>query len=306
MISVFLVAPDACVFQQIGVCCASHNRGREEEQPQIRHAPPQLLEMRLRAGEFLNDAMRSVSFLSRIPVHDIFFEGPQRSIAETAGAFPLAGLFITLPIAILASCLASTGADALVISVIVLVVATLVTGALHEDGLADTADGFGGGNDKTRALAIMKDSRIGTYGAMALISSFVIRAACLAALVREVSALSVAAILLAIACVSRALMVWHWQSLPPAKDAGIAVAAGQPGKAEARTALAFGFAATILIALPIISLKACIAALAASIAATYLFSRFCRRKIDGHTGDTIGATQQITEIVMLASLALFA
>lgn len=259
----------------------------------------------MRAGEFLNDAMRSVSFLSRIPVHDIFFEGPQRSIAQTAGAFPLAGLFITLPIAILASCLASTGADALVISVIVLVVATLATGALHEDGLADTADGFGGGHDKARALTIMKDSRIGTYGAMALISSFVLRAACLAALVREASALSVAAVLLATACVSRALMVWHWQSLPPAKAAGIAVAAGQPGKAEARTALAFGFAA-ILIALPFISLKACIAALAASIAATYLFSRFCRRKIDGHTGDTIGATQQITEIVMLASLALFA
>lgn len=272
----------------------------------MRFARPQLLEMRLRAGEFVTDTMRAVSFLSRIPVHNVFFQGQDRTVGETAGSFPAAGLLISLPATILALILASAGADPFIAAVMVLSLATLVSGALHEDGLADTADGFGGGADKARALAIMKDSRIGTYGAIALILSFLIRAAAIAALIREVSAVSVAAALVATACVSRAVMVWHWQSLPPAREAGVAVSAGQPGSQQARTALAFGFLVAILVGLPFFSLMPVLLVLAFAVAATYVFNRFCKRKIEGHTGDTIGATQQITEIVMLVSLALLA
>lgn len=258
----------------------------------------------MRAGEFLTDTMRAVSFLSRIPVNDVFFDGKPRTVGETAGSFPAAGLIISLPGALLALVLASAGADPLIVSVLVLALATLVTGALHEDGLADTADGFGGGADKARALVIMKDSRIGTYGAIALILSFMIRTVALAALTRESSALSVAAVLFAVACVSRAVMVWHWRSLPPAREAGVAVAAGQPGRQQSRTALLFAFLVSFLVALPFFSLASVLLVLAFALAATLLFNRFCRRKIEGHTGDTIGATQQITEIVMLVSLAL--
>ncbi len=72
-----------------------------------------------------------------------------------------------------------------------LAVTTALTGALHEDGLADTADGFGGGADKERSLTIMKDSRIGSYGAIALILSFMVRVAAIAVLIRELPGLQV-------------------------------------------------------------------------------------------------------------------
>lgn len=260
----------------------------------------------MRAGDFLTDMMRALSFLSRIPVHDIFFENEHRTMGESARAFPAAGLLIALPSALVAALLAHFHADALLTAAITLAIATLMTGALHEDGLADTADGFGGGRDKHRALEIMKDSRIGTYGAIALTLSFLVRTAAIAALIREVSPLAIFAALLATACLSRGLMVWHWQALSPARDGGVAVSAGQPGERERNTALIFGLGIAILFGLPFLQLVPLGLALIAACVATHLFNRFCLRKIEGHTGDTIGATQQITEIVILAGLALIA
>ncbi|WP_421361556.1 adenosylcobinamide-GDP ribazoletransferase [Agrobacterium rosae] len=260
----------------------------------------------MRVGDFLTDMMRSLSFLSRIPVNDIFFEDDQRPLGQMVRAFPVAGLLIALPSACLAALFANIHADPLMSAAIVLGVATLITGALHEDGLADTADGFGGGRTKERALDIMKDSRIGTYGAIALVLSFLIRATAIAVLFREISPSGVAAALTSTACFSRGLMVWHWQALPPAREGGIAASAGQPGERERKGALTYGLTIAVFLSLPFFSPYLLVVALAASFAATYLFNRLCARKIDGHTGDTIGATQQITEIVMLVGLALIA
>lgn len=260
----------------------------------------------MRTGDYLTDIMRSLSFLSRIPVHDIFFEDDHRSIAQSSRAFPLAGILIALPPACIAAILVSHNADPLLSAAIVLTIATLISGALHEDGLADTADGFGGGSSRDRALDIMKDSRIGTYGAIALILSFALRVAAIAALMRELSALGVAVSLIAVACLSRGAMVWHWQKIPSARPNGVAASAGQPGETERSRALGYGVGLAGLIAINYFAPFPFAVVLAAPLVATYLFNRYCDRKIQGHTGDTIGATQQITEIVMLAGLALIA
>ncbi len=104
------------------------------------------------------------------------------------------------------------------------------TGALHEDGLADVADGLGATHDREKALTIMKDSRIGTFGGgIALVLSFGIRTAALAALVPAVSPSGLGLIMLSVAAVSRTAMVWHWQSLPPARRDGVAASAGGAG-----------------------------------------------------------------------------
>ncbi|XUY25542.1 adenosylcobinamide-GDP ribazoletransferase [Agrobacterium sp. rho-8.1] len=258
----------------------------------------------MRTGNYLTDIMRSLAFLSRIPVHDVFFEDDHRSIAQSSRVFPLAGILIAIPSACVAAILVSNDADPLLSAALVLTIATLITGALHEDGLADTADGFGGGSSKERALEIMRDSRIGTYGAIALILSFVLRVAALAALMRELSALGIAISLIAVACLSRGAMVWHWQSLAPARPSGVAASAGQPDETQRTGALGYGFGIAGVIAMNYYSPFPFVIALAAPLAATYLFNRYCNHKIHGHTGDTIGATQQITEIVMLAGLAL--
>ena len=260
----------------------------------------------MRVGNFMTDMMRSLSFLSRIPVNDIFFEDDHRPLGQMVRAFPVAGFLIALPPACLAALLAWAHADPLMSSAIVLGVATLITGALHDDGLADTADGFGGGRTKDRVLDIMKDSRIGTYGAIALVLSFLIRAAAIAALMRVLSPFGIAACLIATACFTRGLLVWHWQALPPAREGGIASMAGQPGERERKGAITYGFGIAVFACLPFFSPPFLVVVLAALFGVTHLFNRLCDRKIDGHTGDTIGATQQITEIVMLVALALIA
>ena len=127
--------------------------------------------------EYMRDTARAVAFLSRIPVPTSFFTGYDGKLARVSRAFPFAGLLIALPAAFVFGVLLALHTDPLMAALLALAVQTVMTGALHEDGLSDTADGFGGGKDRERALAIMKDSRIGTYGACALILSFGLRAA---------------------------------------------------------------------------------------------------------------------------------
>ena len=131
-----------------------------------------------------------------------------------------------------------------------------------------------------------------------------LRATALASLIETLPAKTAAAGLIAALVLSRALMVRHWQALPAAKTSGIAAGAGQPGDSERNIALAIGLLVFILFtlhALPILSIAL---VLAAAILATVLFGRLCDRKIGGHTGDTIGATQQIAEIGIFCALAL--
>ncbi|NTJ42615.1 adenosylcobinamide-GDP ribazoletransferase [Agrobacterium larrymoorei] len=260
----------------------------------------------MKQGDFLTDVMRALGFLSRIPVNDIFFENHDSTMTRTAGVFPVAGVMITLPSALLIFLLGQYGADPLLSATIAVGASIALTGALHEDGLADTADGFGGGRSKERALEIMKDSRIGTYGAVALCFSFLIRAAALAVLIRELSPVAAACCMVAVACLSRGAMVWHWQALPGAREAGVAASAGQPGEAERNRALIIAAVMSLLLTLPALPVLPVVIALAAPLLATYIFNRLCLRRIEGHTGDTIGATQQITEIVMFVALALIA
>lgn len=279
-----------CVSRQIALLCASHNRvGTEEQLPN--------------ATEFIADLARSVGFLSRLPVPDRFFRGHDGTISRAVRAFPVAGLVIAIVPALLLLLLPS--GDPLVVSLIALALMTAITGALHEDGLADAADGLGGGRDKEHALAIMKDSRTGSYGVVALILSFGLRAASLAALVRSEPATATLA-LIATAAVSRAVLVAHWRALPSARENGVAAGAGLPEDSARNLALIIGVAVAIVLVVPVLGVPKVLLSLILTAAAGFGFTRLVRKKLGGHTGDTIGATQQISEIVMLAVLALAA
>ncbi|WP_244530220.1 adenosylcobinamide-GDP ribazoletransferase [Rhizobium sp. NFR07] len=256
------------------------------------------------ATDFIADLARSVAFLSRVPVPDRFFRDHDGSISRVVRAFPLAGLLIALPSALVVYGLAEIG-DALVASLLALALMTLITGALHEDGLADAADGLGGGRDGDHALLIMKDSRIGSYGVVALVLSFGLRAASLAALARADATL-VAVSLLAAASVSRAMMIWHWSALPSARATGVAASAGAPQDTARNVALASGAFIGLALVASHLGIAAALFTLLLTAGAGSTFTRFVRRKLEGHTGDTIGATQQICEIVMLATLAIIA
>lgn len=252
------------------------------------------------------DLARSLGFLSRLPVPARFFDGYDGSMGRTARAFPLAGLVIAAPSALLLVLLPHRAETALLLAFLALTLSTLLSGALHEDGLADSADGLFGGRDREHALTIMKDSRIGAYGVIALILSFGLRTAALAALVVMAPTSPLAPLaLLAAACLSRAIMVWHWQALPPARPGGTAAAVGQPSPASRSAALALG--GVFALVLPLLGgappLPLTFAVATAAMAAI-LFARKVRQTIGGHTGDTIGATQQITETAFLCALAV--
>ncbi len=272
------------------LCAQTHSRvGSEEQLPN--------------ATEFIADLARSVGFLSRLPVPDRFFRGHDGTISRAVRAFPVAGLIIAaLPALVL---LLLQSGDPLLVSLIALALLTLLTGALHEDGLADTADGLGGGRDKDHALMIMKDSRIGAYGVVALVLSFGLRASALSALFRD-DAVTAALAVLAVAAVSRAILVAHWRALPSARENGVAAGAGFPEDGARNIALFTGAAIGLVLLVPVLGLPKVLLSLIMAALAGFGFTRFVRQKLGGHTGDTIGATQQLSEIAMLATLALAA
>jgi adenosylcobinamide-GDP ribazoletransferase len=178
------------------------------------------------------------------------------------------------------------------------VAATLAaTGALHDDGLADTFDGFGG-SDRARKLEIMRDSRIGTYGASALTMSLLLRVGALASF----SAPGPAALaLIAAHSGARAIMPLFLALVPPARPDGLSADAGRPSPASVMAAALIG----------IVLLVASLGAAAAMIALVCLMvvlvglRRLCLRQIGGQTGDTAGALEQIGEIAILLTAVAY-
>ncbi|MEO4040909.1 adenosylcobinamide-GDP ribazoletransferase [Hoeflea sp. CAU 1731] len=255
-------------------------------------------------NELVPDTARAVGFLSRLPVPARYFEGADGRMDRTSRAFALAGVIIAFPAALLASLLLALGVDPLLTAAAAVTGLVILTGALHEDGLADCADGLGGGRDKQQALDIMKDSRIGAYGTIALVLSLILRVAGLVAIAGSLSSTAFACAVLATAAISRAAMVWHWGALSPARSDGVAFGAGKPTTASVRFALGTGGVIGVVLVWLVASVFAVVVAGIATAAVAWGFTAFVRSRISGHTGDTIGATQQLAEIAVLFSLAL--
>jgi adenosylcobinamide-GDP ribazoletransferase len=166
------------------------------------------------------------------------------------------------------------------------------TGALHEDGLADVADGFGGGATRARKLEIMRDSRIGTYGVCALVLSFMLRVGTLASL--GAPAL-VAMALIAAHAAARAPMPAFMCLVPPARQDGMSAQAGAPPPASAIVAAVLGIAVLMLCLGPPVGLPAALL-IACGFALT---AWLCRRQIQGQTGDVLGTLEQLGEVIVL-------
>ncbi len=179
----------------------------------------------------------------------------------------------------------------------------LLTGALHEDGLADAADGIGGGRTPERRLAIMRDSRIGSFGALALALSVGLRWSALAAIGQRVlDAGAGGGRLLAAAAAAGALARCAMllpMRLPPARADGMAAALGRvPGRA-----IAAGWAWGAALALALLPAGRAALALLLAAAAGAALSRVGRRALGGRTGDLLGAAEQVAECAVLTLLA---
>jgi adenosylcobinamide-GDP ribazoletransferase len=171
-----------------------------------------------------------------------------------------------------------------------------VTGCLHEDGLADVADGFGGGSTREQKLSIMRDSRIGTYGVCVLVLSLVIRIGAVASLG------SPEAVTMALACAGAAArggLPAFMLMVPPARTDGMSAHAGAPPLASAITAILLGVAGLF----GVFGLTLGLVTLAALAAGFLFLAWLCRRQINGQTGDVLGTLEQIGEVTVLLAAA---
>ncbi len=244
------------------------------------------------------DVPAALGLLTRLPIR-VDTEIAMARGSRAAWAYPIVGLLIGLVAASIAVAAQALGFSAAMVATIAVAAQVIVTGAMHEDGLADTADGLWGGWDVARRLEIMKDSHIGAYGVIALIIGFAMRWAAIATLV---SSGGTFASLIAAAMISRAAMVVMMHALPNARDGGLSSSVGRPQRQTALVAV--GIAA--LGALMVVGFGAMTMLIIAAIAAG-ICAIIATAKIKGQTGDILGATQQVTEItVLMAAVSLFA
>ena len=249
--------------------------------------------MDARRGPFEEFAI-ATALLTRLPIGVAVPE--EGAIAAAAWALPLVGAAIggIIALAFLAAELA--GFAAATAALVAVAAGLLITGALHEDGLADTADGFGGGRDRETKLAIMRDSRHGTFGVLALVFSIALRAAALAAIGEPIHT---GLALVAAHAASRGALPPLMRLLAPARTDGLGAAAGRPSRAVAIAAPAIGAAIALATLGPVLGA----AGLVLAGAAVALMALLARRQIGGYTGDVLGAFQQIGEVVMLLAAA---
>lgn len=240
-----------------------------------------------------------LGFLTRLPLPATL---PFVPLADAMRAFPIAGALIGAAAGLALAALASLGLPGLVAAGLTLAALAWLTGALHEDGFADTADGFGGGRDLERKLAIMRDSHIGTYGVVALVLGLLVKAASLAA-VAHGPTLHIVALLAATGAMSRAIIVWFMASTPPARRDGVAHAAGQPSDFTSRSALLSGGVIAFVLLLVSQGLVPALLIVGAGVAAAGLFRFLSQRQIGGHSGDACGAIQFLCETTMIVTAA---
>ncbi|MEP9377648.1 adenosylcobinamide-GDP ribazoletransferase [Aquabacter sp. CN5-332] len=263
----------------------------------------------MQTNRIVEDLSLALRFLSRLPVpplrsEEAPFAAPP--LPRIAYAIPLAGAVIGLVGAIVLVLAHALGFPSFLSAALAVTALVLTTGAFHEDGLADTADGFGGGRDRASRLDIMRDSRIGTYGTVSLVLSLLLRVAAIQTLLDWAGLWRCAVVLVAAGAISRAAGILLLQSLPSARPDGAGASAGSPGPDATAHCLMMGALVVAVLLIPTFGVGATFAGLIAPAAAWFVMERLSRRLIAGQTGDVAGATQQVAEIVFLLGVLIFA
>ncbi|WP_291855003.1 adenosylcobinamide-GDP ribazoletransferase [Bradyrhizobium sp.] len=246
-------------------------------------------------GEFLN----ALRFMTIVPVPSSDAATAAEWLSHCVKYFPAVGICVGL---VSAAVLLLAGAIWGPVIAALLAVATsiVVTGALHEDGLADTADGFGGGRSVEKRLAIMKDSRIGAYGALALAFGVALRVTALA----EMPLWSGAAALIAAHAAARITPAFVINALPYAGDTAAMKVSFTDAPVSAND-IRFALIVVVgaLVPLAFVSILSVISGLLLGAVLSTAIALWARRLIDGYTGDVLGAIEQMFEIGFLLGVA---
>lgn len=237
---------------------------------------------------FFADMAAAFQFLTRLPLGWLPYRGD--TLRRSAAYFPLVGLAVGLG-AVAIRYLLSPHLPAAVVALLVVLFLTLITGGMHEDGLADAADAFGGGRDREQVLAIMKDSRVGSYGVLAIVFSLAARILLLASIPESgFAAYAVSAEVLS-----------RWTALP----LGAALGSARPGSSlggriARQVSIPSLLAGSAMALAPVLWLlraaawKPCVATIVVAVGAGLYY----RRRLGGITGDCFGATIQLSAMAV--------
>ena len=252
--------------------------------------------------KLIHDTLLALRFFTRLPIPNWFSKDQDQTpkLNEAIIAFPIAGLLIGI-IPALVWYVTSQFLSPFLAASLAVFLGTLITGALHEDGLADCADGLGATHNKKRALEIMRDSTVGTYGAVALIFSFAFRISALASL-SIVNGLIAILIAHAVARATMSIAIHSAKYIRPS-GLGDAVSDGAD-KTDFFVTIGTGLLIAILLSFGP-GIFGAFAAVALAMFAAWAFLQFLKSRLDGYTGDGLGAMEQIAEITILITLAAF-
>lgn len=245
----------------------------------------------------------AIMFYTRIPAP----KGVQHSqeiLNRSRKYFPLIGVIVGL-IFCSAYAFAHLFFSATLSILLAMTAAVLATGAFHEDGFADTCDGFGGGWTSEQVLAIMKDSRVGTYATVGLFFMFTVKAFTLLQIVESLTFIMFVLCVISANTISRLLSsiaIEHFdyvQDIDKSKVKPITESAlNSKDKRHS-----YVLSAIPLILMMFYSLWATVISVLIAAVCAYLFLRYSKKRIGGYTGDVLGATQQISEMFFLLSIA---
>ena len=231
--------------------------------------------------------------LTRLPVPSITRSVP--ALNEAMWAFPLIGLIVSAGAASIGSLALYCGLPPLIACCLTLAAAAILTGALHEDGLADMADGFGAGGTAARISAIMKDSQIGSYGALSLILIVIMRVSVLTEL--TYSALGFGICFILASMFGRGMAVILCSAYPVSSHASLGRAAAAPPRPALITSILFWLIPLWLIAGSAGLIAACLGG-----ALVLWIGRTATAKLGGLTGDIIGSAILLSETAFLIGL----
>jgi adenosylcobinamide-GDP ribazoletransferase len=242
-----------------------------------------------------SDIRTGVLFCTRLPIgSSAVIDGAD--VARAGWAMPIAGGIVGALGALSYWVAFAVGLPSISAAMLALTAMLIITGGLHEDGLADTADGFGGGHSCERKLAIMRDSRIGTFGVCALLASLILQ---WSALVTIAEPRQVTMALIATQVSARATLPAFMRFVPPARADGLSARVGQP---PAWSVVAAAAIAVIALAISL-GLAATIVVLLLLLFSGLFMAWLSVKQIGGQTGDVLGALEQIGAVVILLTVA---
>jgi adenosylcobinamide-GDP ribazoletransferase len=243
---------------------------------------------------FIDDLRVAMALMTRVPMPHPEGAVPPH-LARAQRVFPLVGVLVGLVVGLLNWLLADFGITPLAAAVLAIAGGAVLTGALHEDGLGDVADGFGGGHDRDSKLTIMRDSRLGTYGSLAVVAAFLAKAAALQDMAPDTALMG----LVAAHALGRAVIPVLAARMPHARHDGLGQGAGRPETADVAIAIVSA-AVIVLLCLPF---GTALLAFALAVLGAGAIALLARRQIGGVTGDVFGAAEQVVEIAVLLAVA---